>query len=51
MDLRSMSNFKGVEDRFKGITVDSNNEECSIEEFPKKLEGLFLIFIVIFLKF
>lgn len=31
--------FKGQEDRFHGITVDSSKEKCDISVFPKKLEG------------
>ena len=31
--------FRGQEDRFHGITVDSSIEKCDISVFPKKLEG------------
>lgn len=31
--------FKGTEDRFSGITVDTLKEHCSTDIFPKKLEG------------
>ncbi|XP_018323815.1 nudix hydrolase 8 isoform X2 [Agrilus planipennis] len=29
--------FKGVNDRFHGVTVDSEKEACNTEEFPNKL--------------
>lgn len=35
--------FKGTQDRYNGITVESVNEQCSTELFPKKLEGLLII--------
>ncbi|XP_072381265.1 uncharacterized protein [Diabrotica undecimpunctata] len=30
--------FEGKVDRFKGITVDSKNEQCEDQEFPQKLK-------------
>ena len=34
-----MSVFVGVGDRFKGITVTSKEEPCSIEHFTEKLKA------------
>ena len=31
--------FQGQEDRFNGITVDSNKEPCDVSTFIKKLQG------------
>ena len=35
----NMSVFVGVSDRFKGITVTSKEEPCSIEHFTEKLKA------------
>ena len=35
----SMSVFVGESDRFKGITVTSGKEPCSIEQFSTKLKA------------
>ncbi|KAF5291490.1 hypothetical protein FQR65_LT01802 [Abscondita terminalis] len=33
-----MTLFKGLPDRFNGVTVNSNNENCDLSEFPRALE-------------
>ncbi|XP_077295004.1 uncharacterized protein LOC143917385 [Arctopsyche grandis] len=30
--------FQGVEDRYNGVTIDSNSESCSFDDFPNKLK-------------
>lgn len=41
MAVEGSTEFKGVPDRYKGITVNSEDEKCDdIDEFVKKLAGM-----------
>lgn len=32
--------FKGITDRYNGILISSDIEQCNREEFPQKLQGI-----------
>lgn len=43
MTEESNKTFKGHSDRFQGITVFSDAEQCISDEFPDKLDGNFTL--------
>lgn len=40
MATRNKNIFNGRSDRFNGITIRSDKQECSVKEFENKLEGI-----------
>lgn len=44
MDLVKNDNiFRGVSDRFNGLTIDSSAEPCSSDNFLNKLNGTLIL--------
>lgn len=45
MNSESANVFRGILDRFNGVTVDSEKENCDIANLPQKLEGTYNTFL------
>lgn len=42
---KSTTVFQGIQDRFNGITIDSKEENFTLETFANKLEGIYFKYL------